>query len=599
MIDGEKLNRNLHVSTEELAEKFRNLTTPRDIAALLEIDYQLLVYYLYKIRADHRYRVFEIKKRRSGTATRTISAPNRSLKIIQSKLAQVLSSVYTPKASVQGFCKGRSILTNAIKHTDQKFVLNLDLLDFFPSINFGRVRGMFMATPYNLNENVSTVLAQICCFNNELPQGAPTSPIVSNMICAKMDSQLRILAQLSRCNYTRYADDITFSTSRPKFPPQLATIITEQKVNYLQLGDHLKTIIETNGFRINNDKVRLQTKTHRQEVTGLVTNQFPNIRRRYIRQVRAMLHAWEKYGLEKAEQEHFSKYRIQIRNPSKDQSKYRRLSFRDILLGKIRFIGSIRGKDDFIFIKLLNKLIILSPDLTSQKEKVAKSISREGIPDLFITTEGPSDWIHIKAALQFFATSGKYTGLSIKFDQCEYGIGDTNLLQKCDLLSSIPLDGNTKYVFIFDRDNPDITPKVNENSHFKKWSSKVFSFSIPVPKHREKTPEISIEFNYTDAEIKTVDKEGRRLFISCEFDRHSQIHKTENLFCKDQNKFKNNRICIIDDHVFSIEDKTRNLALPKKKFAENVLKREPNFDNFNFTNFCGIFDNLEKINSEV
>ena len=596
MIEGEKLNRNSHGPAQELAEKFRNLSGPRDIAALLEVDYQLLVYYLYKTPPDHRYRVFEIKKRRSGTATRTISAPNRSLKIIQSKLAQVLSSVYAPKASVQGFCKDRSILTNARKHADQKFVLNLDLLDFFPSINFGRVRGMFMATPYNLNEKVSTVLAQICCFSNELPQGAPTSPIVSNMICAKMDSQLRILAQLSRCNYTRYADDITFSTSCPRFPAQLATIITEEKGNYLQLGDHLKTIIETNGFRINKDKVRLQTKTHRQEVTGLVTNQFPNIRRRYIRQVRAMLHAWEEYGLEKAEEEHFSKYRRQSRSPYKDAPTCRRLSFRDILLGKIGFIGSIRGKDDFIFIKLLNKLISLSPDLIGQKERIARSIAIEGIPDLMITTEGPSDWIHMKAALQALTTSGKYTGLAIKFDEYEYDMGDIKLSQKCESLSSIPLVGNTKYVFIFDRDNPSIIRKVNEGIHFKKWSDKVFSFSIPVPKHRKKTPEISIEFNYIDDEIKRVDKEGRRLFISHEFHRDSQIHKTENLFCKDQNRFKNNRISIIDNHVYSIENKTLNLALPKKKFAKYILERESNFHDFHFANFCRIFDNLEKIN---
>ena len=488
-------------------------------------------------------------------------------------------------------------MSNAKKHTAQKFVLNLDLLDFFPSINFGRVRGMFMATPYNLNEKVSTVLAQICCFNNELPQGAPTSPIVSNMICAKMDSQLRILAQLSRCNYTRYADDITFSTSSPKFPAQLATIITGEKGNYLQLSDQLKTIIEDNGFKINNDKVRLQTKTHRQEVTGLVTNQFPNVRRHYIRQVRAMLHAWEKYGLEKAEQEHFNEYRRQSRNPHKDETKYRRLSFRDILLGKIGFIGSIRGKDDFLFIKLLDKLISLSPDLIGQKERIAKSIAKSisiaGIPDLIITTEGSSDWMHMKAALQALIASGKYTGLAIEFNEYDYEMGGDNLKQRCVTLSSIPLTGNTKYVFIFDRDDHSIVLEMNDGTHFKKWSAKVFSFSIPVPKHREKTPEISIEFIYSDDEIKRKDKEGRRLFISDEFHRDSQIHKTENLFCKDQNKFRNNRICIIDDRVYNPENK--NVALPKKKFAKYVLEREPNFNNFDFTNFCKIFDNLEKI----
>ena len=273
-------------------------------------------------------------------------------------------------------------------------------------------------------------------------------------------------------------------------------------------------------------------------------------------------------------------------------------------MGKIGFIGSIRGKDDFIFIKLLSKLICLSPDLICQKERIAKSIDKEriaksidieGIPDLLITTEGPTDWMHLKSALQALTASGKYASLAIQFDENDYDMGDTKLFQKCDKLSSIPLVGNTKYIFIFDGDNPSIIGKVNDGINFKKWSDKVFSFSIPVPKHRKKTPEISIEFNYSDDEIKRKDKAGRRLFISCEFHRDSQIHKTENLFCKDQNKFENNRICIIGDHVYGIENKTVNVALSKKKFAKYVLEREPNFDDFDFSAFRGIFDNLEKI----
>ncbi|GAH05680.1 unnamed protein product, partial [marine sediment metagenome] len=180
MTDSKKLTLNLEGSPEEWVEKFRNLRNPRDIATLLDVDYELLVYYLYKIPYENRYRVFQIKKRRSSSSTRTISAPAKSLKIIQHKLAQVLASVYEPKAPVHGFRKGKSILTNAERHVNQKYVLNVDLSNFFPSINFGRVRGMFMAVPYKLDEKVATVLAQICCFNNELPQGAPTSPIVSN-----------------------------------------------------------------------------------------------------------------------------------------------------------------------------------------------------------------------------------------------------------------------------------------------------------------------------------------------------------------------------------------------------------------------------------
>ena len=135
MTDSKKLTLNLEGSPEEWAEKFRNLRNPRSIATLLDVDYKLLVYYLYKIPDENRYRVFHIRKRRFSSSTRTISAPAKSLKIIQSKLAQVLASVYIPKATVHGFCRGRSILTNANRHVNQKYVLNIDLANFFPSIN--------------------------------------------------------------------------------------------------------------------------------------------------------------------------------------------------------------------------------------------------------------------------------------------------------------------------------------------------------------------------------------------------------------------------------------------------------------------------------
>src|SRR5205814_3311637 len=119
------------------------------------------------------------------------------------------------------FIPARSILTNAKPHLRQKFVLNVDLKDFFPTINFGRVRGVLIAKPYCLLPHIATYIARICCRDNALPQGAPTSPIISNMICSRLDRQLLRLARQYRCVYTRYADDLTFSTSMPRFPGAL------------------------------------------------------------------------------------------------------------------------------------------------------------------------------------------------------------------------------------------------------------------------------------------------------------------------------------------------------------------------------------------
>ena len=167
-----------------------------------------MIYHIYLVQSEKRYKTFDIPKKSGGT--RQISTPITALKIIQRKLNQVLQAVYQTKPSVHGFVSSKNVVTNAQNHVKKRYVLNIDLKDFFPSVNFGRVRGMFMATPYGLHPDVATVLAQICCYNNHLPQGAPTSPIITNMICAKMDGQLQRLAKECKATYTRYADDITF-----------------------------------------------------------------------------------------------------------------------------------------------------------------------------------------------------------------------------------------------------------------------------------------------------------------------------------------------------------------------------------------------------
>ena len=164
----------------------------RDVASLLDVPYSTLFYHLYIFPEDKRYVQFGIPKR-SGN-TRLISAPVSPLKLVQGKLNQVLQAVYKPKPSSHGYIQGRSILTNARPHAGRRFVLNLDLANFFPSINFGRVRGLFLARPFSLPPEVATVLAQICCYKKQLPQGAPTSPIVSNMIARSLDNALQQLA---------------------------------------------------------------------------------------------------------------------------------------------------------------------------------------------------------------------------------------------------------------------------------------------------------------------------------------------------------------------------------------------------------------------
>jgi RNA-directed DNA polymerase len=205
---------------EKLVKLFYALKTPEDVASLLDVRYSDLIYWIYRTPVAARYKEFTIPKK-SGSS-RHIASPSTNIKILQQKLHQVLKAVYNPKPSAHGFVKDRSVRTNAEKHIRRRYVFNADLQNFFPSINFGRVRGMFMGKPYHLPERVARFLAHLCCYKGVIPQGAPTSPDISNMICAQMDSQLQQLAFANRCTYTRYVDDITFSTSRREFPSTIA-----------------------------------------------------------------------------------------------------------------------------------------------------------------------------------------------------------------------------------------------------------------------------------------------------------------------------------------------------------------------------------------
>jgi RNA-directed DNA polymerase len=262
-----------------------------------------LGYYLYKRPIPNQYKTFEIPKKRGGA--RKISAPSSNLKLIQKSLYREFAEMKTFKPCVNGFVTGRDIARNARPHVGHRHLLNVDLEDFFGSINYGRVYGLLSSSPFNLPKAVAAAITKACILDNKLPQGAPTSPIISNMICSRMDSELSKLAKSHGCIYTRYADDLTFS-SRTR-PIALATRERQADGTYSYgVSTTLATIIEANGFRINFSKIRMSSREHRQEVTGLIVNKRLNVKRRLVREVRAMLHAWRKFGQSAAE-DHFKK----------------------------------------------------------------------------------------------------------------------------------------------------------------------------------------------------------------------------------------------------------------------------------------------------
>ena len=349
-------------NTSDIKQILSELKSGQDVARLLGISDGQLKYLLYSSRFI-KYKKIEIKKKMGGV--RLIHSPHHALKKLQRSLNSILVQVYQPKPSTYGFVSGKSIIKNAEQHLHQRYILNIDLKDFFPSINFSRVQGLFKAAPYNLSHDVSTVLAEICChefeldeqLNERLPQGAPTSPVVSNMICAELDTQLQHLAEAYKCIYTRYVDDITFSTSRPKFPPSLAFFL--EKDDKWILGKELLEIIEGNGFFVNERKIRLATKHQHQEVTGITVNEFLNVKRSYVRQIRAMLYEWKTHGLEHAESTFLEKF------DKKNRLDSSKASFPYVVQGKIEFLGSVKGKSDPIYVRFIDQLRVLAPELVS------------------------------------------------------------------------------------------------------------------------------------------------------------------------------------------------------------------------------------------
>lgn len=272
-------------------EKLKETKSLSDLAELLGFKPKAVSYILYKIPEDNKYIEFEIPKRNGKK--RKIQAPTEQLKHLQRRLADLLNECFNQigkesnkKSLSHGFREKHSIVTNAKNHKNKRYVFNVDLQNFFPSINFGRVRGFFIKNHhFSLDPKVATVIAQIACHNNELPQGSPCSPIISNLIGHLLDVRMANLAKKAKCTYSRYADDLTFSTNKKDFPDSIA--IRKDENNWIA-GNRLIEEIEKVGFSLNTEKTSMQFKTSRQITTGLIVNEKVNIRREYYKIARSM-----------------------------------------------------------------------------------------------------------------------------------------------------------------------------------------------------------------------------------------------------------------------------------------------------------------------
>lgn len=323
-----------------------------------------LLYYCNPNHAFHRFRQFKIKKKSGGF--RQITAPrNRSFMMLLQSVNEILKAIYTPSDYAMGFTEKRSVVTNASVHRSQNYVFNIDLKDFFPSVEQGRVMKRLTLAPFNFSPQIALLISGLCSmrvkrvqpietkqhdldkqFMYVLPQGAPTSPIITNTICDTLDRRLAGLAKRFGLRYTRYADDITFSSMH---------------YVYSENGEFIKElarIINTQGFVINKAKTRIQKLGSRQEVTGIIVSDKLNVTKKYVREIRSLLYIWDKYGYSAAMSRFYPKYKAE-----KGHIKKGNPDLTNVLDGKLMYLKMVKGDTDFVYVNFIRNFKNLSIEI--------------------------------------------------------------------------------------------------------------------------------------------------------------------------------------------------------------------------------------------
>ena len=318
-----------------------------------------LTYYSNPNNVRGRYRHFSIPKKSGGK--RNIAAPTKGLGNILYYVNILLKAIYQPSDYAMGFVEGRSVVDNAMRHIGQNYVFNTDLENFFPSIEQPRVWKRLQLNPFNFKQPIANILAGLCCIKEKnddgtvkyiLPQGAPTSPLITNAICDTLDRRLSGLARRFNLHYSRYADDITFSS--------MHNVYKEDGV----FRTELKRIIEDQNFKMNEAKTRLQKIGERQEVTGLTVSNKVNASTAYVAKVRNLLHIWEKYGYNEAYKRFYPKYK-----ESKGHVKKGEPLLENVLYGKLQYLKMVKGYKDPVYAALQARYDKLTSPVNAEVEQ--------------------------------------------------------------------------------------------------------------------------------------------------------------------------------------------------------------------------------------
>lgn len=542
----------------------KNIVSKEELAFQIDVPLRKLTYILYVEGVDSYYKTFEIPKKNGEP--RIINAPRKELKDIQRKIADRLweyHEAYLEENNIiinvsHAFEKKKSIITNAVIHKKKRFVFNVDLEGFFESFHFGRVRGFFCKSKeFLFSEEVATVIAQITCYKGCLPQGAPSSPIIANLIFNIVDIRIVKLAKKYKLDYTRYADDLTFSTNDIKF--------IENKEKFEQ---ELLERIERAGFSINKNKTRLSYSDSRQEVTGLVVNNKVNIVRNFYKDTRAMADSLYRNGAFYVKEEKGTINQLEGRfsfinqidrynsgQENKNQKKFHHLNTRENEYRK------------FLFYK--NFLINNKP---------------------LIVTEGKTDVLYLKAALK--KEYKKYPELITKNgDNFQFKICFLNRTKTLRDLMGMQLDGADTMINIHN-----FYTGRNGLPNYYEFFSQKYQLSPEYP--------VILIFDNEQKSDRPLKKFMKAIGRGKENIINGYIHILENLYLLTNPLVKKDE-CEIEDlfdetvlgHEINGKRFSRDIVdntkyYGKAKFAEYVLE---NYEEIDFKEFIPMLDNLKDI----
>ena len=347
--------------------------------ALFALQHNFNIQKLKEICISPNYTQRYLSKKSGGT--RKLYMPDAEVKEVQRALLPYLHQQYDVKfpPTFQDYINSShvclpnlrkiSVRQHAGLHAGSKFIFKTDLKDFYPSIQQKPLMEELMSSRFSIPEKMAEMISYIGTYKGRLVQGAPTSPVLANMFFWRMDMKLLDYAtnHAHHITYSRYADDIVFSS--------------DKKFDIEATKEAIRNIINPFGLELNIKKTKAISSAHRQTITNIIVNEKPNVDRKYIRKIRAMLAQWSRDGITIAAARHVGK-------PAQNLDASFRKYFLDKITGMISWVGAVKGKDDPVYLKLLktyhyekdryNRFFHFESQYPYTKEEIRKKINKKG-----------------------------------------------------------------------------------------------------------------------------------------------------------------------------------------------------------------------------